>query len=63
MKMDELHKFCDHTLRTIRDELVKRLNDDRRKLSRKETTRWNSSSRRQVRNFVTKIEERLFRRE
>jgi hypothetical protein len=63
MKMDELHKFCDHTLKTVRDELVKRLNDDRRKLSRKETTRWNSSSRRQVRNFVTKIEERLFRRE
>lgn len=63
MKMDEIHKFCDYTLRTVRDGLVKRMNDDRRKLSRREPARWNSSSRRQVRNFVTKIEERLFRRE
>lgn len=63
MKMDEIHKFCDHTLKTVRDGLVKRLNDDRPKLSRREPARWNSSSRRQVRNFVTKIEERLFRQE
>ena len=63
MRLDELHKFCDYTLKTIRDGLVKRLNDDRRKISKGEPARWNSSSRRKVRNFVTKIEERLYHRE
>jgi hypothetical protein len=63
IRLDELHKFYDHTLKTVRDGLVKRLNDDRRKISKGEATRWKSNSRRQVRNFVHKIEERLFRRE
>ena len=63
MRLDELHKFCDSTLKTVRDGLVKRLQDNKRKMSKGESPRWKSSSRRQVRNFVVKIEERLFRRE
>ena len=63
MRLDKLHKFCDHMLKTVHDGLVKRLNDDRRKVSKGEPARWNSSSRRQVRNFFTKIEERLYCRE
>ena len=63
MRFDEVHKFCDVTLKSVRDGLVKRLNDDRRKIAKGEQPRWKSSSRRQVRNFVLKIEERLFRRE
>ena len=63
MRFDEVHKFCDVTLKTVRDGLVKRLNDDRRRITKGEQPRWKSSIRRQVRNFVLKIEERLFRRE
>lgn len=63
MRLDEIHKFCDVTLKTVRDGLVKRLNDDRRKIAKGEATRWKSNSRRQVRNFFHKIEERLFLRE
>jgi hypothetical protein len=39
MRLDELHKFCDATLKTVRDRLVKSLNDDRRKISKRETPR------------------------
>ena len=63
MRFDEIHKFYDVTLQKVRDGLVERLTDDLNKLKEGKSTRWNSSTRRMVRNFIHGIEERLNRRE
>ena len=63
MRFDELHKFCDVTLQRVREGLVERLTDDLQKLKEGKSTRWNSSTRRMVKNFIHAIEERLNRRD
>ena len=72
MQYNEIHKFCDATLKDVRDGLVKRLQDIKNEFKKKPhgskgqpgtTSRWNSSVQRQVRQFVHRIEERLYRRD
>ena len=63
MRFDKIHKFCDITLQKVRDGLLERLTDDLKKVDEKIPTRWNSSTRRMVKNFIHAIEERLNRRE
>ena len=75
MRNDEIHKFCDSTLKSVRDGLVKRLQDIKNEFKKGHhgkkgqqgtpgtSIRWNNSVQRQVRQFVRKIEERLNRRD
>jgi hypothetical protein len=59
MAFDEIHKFCDETLKFVRDGMTSRLND--KDLYKKK--RWTSDEARQARWFVTRIENRLKRRD
>ena len=63
MRFDEIHKFCDVTLQKVRTGLLERLKDDQKRVDEKQKARWNSSTRRMVKNFIHAIEERLNRRE
>lgn len=59
MAYDEIHKFCDDTLKYVRDGLSSRQKDTNLFGS----TRWNSKEVREVRRFIAKIEQRLKRRD
>ncbi|PWA41087.1 hypothetical protein CTI12_AA557910 [Artemisia annua] len=63
MRFDEILKFCDETLRRVREGLAERLVDEKKKLQEGQETRWKANGRRMIRNFVHTIEERLYRRE
>ena len=59
MSFHEIHKFCDDTLKNVRDGLVLRVRDHELKKS----TRWTHNELKQVMQFILKIERRLYRRD
>jgi hypothetical protein len=59
MAFNEIHKFCDDTLKSVRDGLANRVRDSALGKSK----RWNSKELRQVKEFIQKMEERLYHRD
>jgi hypothetical protein len=59
MAYDEIHKFCDKTLKFVRDGIKSRLDD----IALYKSKRWNTDEARQARRFITRIENRLKRRD
>jgi hypothetical protein len=51
MAYDEIHKFCDETLKFVRDGIKSRLND----VDLYKSKRWNTDEARQARRFITRI--------
>jgi hypothetical protein len=59
MAYEEIHKFCDETLKFVRDGIKSRIND----IALGKSKRWNTNEAREARRFITRIENRLRRRD
>jgi hypothetical protein len=59
MGYEEIHKFCDETLKFVRDGIKSRLND----IALGKSKRWNTNEARDARRFINRIENRLKRRD
>jgi hypothetical protein len=59
MGYEEIHKFCDETLKFVRDGIKSRLDD----ITLGKSKRWNTDEAREARRFITRIEHRLRRRD
>jgi len=59
MGYEEIHKFCDETLKFVRDGIKGRIND----IELGKSKRWNTNDARDARRFIFRIENRLRRRD